>query len=77
MNKHTKEYTSLIFKAVLSGIMISVGGAVYLLCENKIMGSFLFSFGLFTIVQRGFALLNNISDMKKADPSTLSLEQEA
>ena len=56
MNKHTKEYTSLIFKAVLSGIMISVGGAVYLLCENKIMGSFLFSFGLFTIVQRGFAL---------------------
>lgn len=56
MNKQTKNVVSLIFNAVLSGIMISVGGAVYLLCENKIVGSFLFSFGLFTIVQRGFAL---------------------
>ena len=56
MNKHIKNFTSLIIDAVLSGIMISVGGTVYLLCENKIMGSFLFSFGLFTIVQRGFAL---------------------
>ena len=56
MNKSFNKYISLISNAVLSGIMISVGGAVYLLCENKIMGSFLFSFGLFTIVQRGFAL---------------------
>lgn len=56
MNKQVKKFTQIIFNAVLSGIMISVGGAVYLLCDNKIMGSFLFSFGLFTIVQRGFAL---------------------
>jgi formate/nitrite transporter FocA (FNT family) len=56
MNKSTKKYIALSLNAVLSGIMISVGGAVYLLCENKIIGSFLFSFGLFTIVQRGFAL---------------------
>lgn len=56
MNKGTKKYIALILNAVLSGIMIGVGGSVYLLCENKIAGSFLFSFGLFTIVQRGFAL---------------------
>lgn len=56
MNKAAGKYISILLKAVLSGIMISVGGAVYLLCENKIIGSFLFSFGLFTIVQRGFAL---------------------
>ncbi|MCR4640220.1 formate/nitrite transporter family protein [Ruminococcus sp.] len=56
MNKNVGKYIVLILNAVLSGIMISVGGAVYLLCENKIIGSFLFSFGLFTIVQRGFAL---------------------
>ena len=56
MNKGTKKYIALILNAVLSGIMIGVGGTVYLLCENKIAGSFLFSFGLFTIVQRGFAL---------------------
>lgn len=56
MNKQVKKYTALVIDAFLSGIMISVGGAIYLLCENKIVGSFLFSFGLFTIVQRGFAL---------------------
>lgn len=56
MNKDTQKYIALILNAVLSGIMISVGGTVYLLCENKLAGSFLFSFGLFTIVQRGFAL---------------------
>lgn len=56
MNKKVKTLIPLVLNAVLSGIMISVGGAVYLLCDNKIMGSFLFSFGLFTIVQRGFAL---------------------
>ena len=56
MSKNVGKYVVLILNAVLSGIMISVGGAVYLLCENKIIGSFLFSFGLFTIVQRGFAL---------------------
>ena len=56
MNKQVKTYITLILNAFLSGVMISVGGAVYLLCENKIVGSFLFSFGLFTIVQRGFAL---------------------
>lgn len=56
MNKNVRKYIVLSLNAVLSGIMISIGGAVYLLCENKIIGSFLFSFGLFTIVQRGFAL---------------------
>lgn len=56
MSKNVRKYVALSLNAVLSGIMISVGGAVYLLCENKIIGSFLFSFGIFTIVQRGFAL---------------------
>ena len=43
-------------KAVLAGIMIGIGGIVYLSMENKIVGAFLFSFGLFTIVRSGFAL---------------------
>lgn len=42
--------------AVLAGIMISIGGIVYLSAENKITGAFLFSFGLFTIIRSGFAL---------------------
>lgn len=36
-------------KAVLSGIMISIGTIVYLSCENKVVGAFLFSIALFSI----------------------------
>lgn len=43
-------------KAILAGIMIGVGGIVYLSAESKVVGAFLFSFGLFTIVRSGFAL---------------------
>ncbi|MDE6519380.1 MAG: formate/nitrite transporter family protein [Ruminococcus sp.] len=42
--------------AVLAGIMISIGGIVYLSAENKTTGAFLFSFGLFTIIRYGFGL---------------------
>lgn len=47
---------SILVKAILSGIMIGIGGTVYLMAESKILGGFLFSFGLFTIIQYGFAL---------------------
>ncbi|MCI6581190.1 MAG: formate/nitrite transporter family protein [Oscillospiraceae bacterium] len=49
-------FFSLMVKAVLSGLMIGVGGTVYLSCDNKYIGGFLFSFGLFTIIQYGFNL---------------------
>ena len=42
--------------AVLSGIMIGFGGVVFLMCESRVVGSLLFSFGLLTIVCQGFAL---------------------
>jgi len=42
--------------AVMSGIMIGFGGVVFLMCENRVVGSLLFSFGLLTIVCQGFAL---------------------
>lgn len=47
---------SILFKTIMSGIMIGVGGTVYLMCDNKFLGSLLFSFGLFTIIQCGFSL---------------------
>lgn len=47
---------SIFAKAVMSGIMIGLGGIVYLVCENKYIGGLMFSFGLFTIIQCGFAL---------------------
>lgn len=47
---------SIFFKAVAAGIMIGIGGIVYLMSANKVIGAFLFSFGLFTIIRYGFAL---------------------
>lgn len=43
-------------KAMLSGFMIGIGGTVYLTCENKIVGAFLFTIGLITICEFGFNL---------------------
>lgn len=51
-----ESFKSILIKAIMSGIMIGVGGTVYLMVENKYLGGFLFSFGLFTIIQCGFAL---------------------
>lgn len=46
----------IFIKATYAGIMIGVGGCVYLSVENRIVGSLLFSFGLLTIVTQGFWL---------------------
>lgn len=43
-------------KAIMAGIAISVGGVIYLTLENHMVGSFLFSIGLFTIYTFGFNL---------------------
>lgn len=51
-----ESFRSILIKAILSGLMIGVGGTVYLMVDNKYLGGFLFSFGLFTIIQCGFAL---------------------
>ncbi|MDE6729928.1 MAG: formate/nitrite transporter family protein [Oscillospiraceae bacterium] len=47
---------SILVKAILSGIVIGIGGIVYLNIDNKYLGSFLFSLGLFTILRYGFSL---------------------
>lgn len=44
------EQVRQFFSAVLAGMMIGVGGTVYLSQENPIAGSFLFAVGLFTVV---------------------------
>lgn len=51
-----ESFRSIFCKAIMSGVMIGLGGTVYLMCDNKYIGGFLFSFGLFTIIQLGFAL---------------------
>lgn len=47
---------SMFIKSIYAGIMIGIGGIVYLSIENRVIGSFLFSFGLLTIVTQGFCL---------------------
>jgi len=43
-------------KSVYSGLCIGLGGTAFLSCDNKILGSFLFGLGLFTILNFGFNL---------------------
>lgn len=43
-------------KSVLAGIMIAIGGTIYLSIDNKVVGASLFGIGLFTIVVYGFNL---------------------
>ncbi len=47
---------SIFIKSVAAGMLIGVGGIVYLSVDNKYVGAFLFSLGLFTIIQFGFSL---------------------
>ena len=38
------------FSAILAGMLIGMGGTVFLSQSNPVVGSFLFAIGLFTIV---------------------------
>lgn len=45
-----------ILKSFLAGVAIALGGYVYLSCENKYVGAFLFSVGLLTVLYFGLNL---------------------
>ena len=51
-----KKYVDFLIKGFYAGILISIGGIAYLGIENKIVGSFIFSFGLLTICMYSFNL---------------------
>ena len=51
-----KTVLSQFINAVIGGMMIGIGGCVSLSCDNKYIGSALFSLGLFAIIQFGFGL---------------------
>ncbi len=51
-----KQYLKEFLLAILAGIAIAIGGAVYLTLENKIVGSLMFTVGLYTIVVNGLFL---------------------
>lgn len=51
-----KNNLRILVRAVLAGVMISIGGTIYLALENKMLGAFLFSIGLFAICSFGLNL---------------------
>ncbi len=51
-----KENLRILLRGILAGVMISIGGTIYLALENKMLGAFLFSIGLFSICVNGYNL---------------------
>ena len=51
-----KDNLKILVRAILAGVMISIGGTIYLALDNKMLGAFLFSIGLFAICANGFNL---------------------
>lgn len=51
-----KKYGDILLRAIMTGFAIGLGGTVYLSCENKYLGAFLFGLGLFVILSFDFAL---------------------
>ncbi len=45
-----------IASGVCAGILISIGGSVFLSCENKVVGALLFTVALLCICYKGYAL---------------------
>ena len=53
---YMKYNIEILIKSILAGIMIGIGGTIYLSLDNKIVGSILFAIGLFIIVVYSFNL---------------------
>lgn len=50
------KHLDTLLRSLLAGIIIGIGGVIYLSCDNKYIGAFLFGLGLFTILTFGFNL---------------------
>ena len=51
-----KKVLYYLVNSILAGIMIAIGGTIFLSVDNKVIGSLLFAIGLFMIVIRSFNL---------------------
>ena len=45
-----------IASGICAGILISIGGSVFLSCENKVVGALLFTVALLCICYKGYSL---------------------
>ena len=68
MNKYLKQFVL----AILAGFAISIGGIIYLTLENKIIGSLMFTAGLYTICLNGlFLFTGKVGYLVNESPSYL------
>lgn len=51
-----KDNLKILVRAIAAGVMISIGGTIFLTCESKLLGAFLFSIGLYAICAFGLNL---------------------
>ena len=51
-----KKACNTLISSFISGILIAIGGVVFLACESKYLGAFAFSVGLFFTVEGGYKL---------------------
>lgn len=51
-----KEYRVFALQALLAGMLIGLGDTIYVVAESHIVGSFLFSLGLISILVKGYPL---------------------
>lgn len=51
-----KDVLTYLIKSILAGIMIAIGGTVYLSLDNKIIGAIFFAIGLFMICTKSLNL---------------------
>lgn len=51
-----RENIKILLRAILAGIMISIGGTIYLMLDRSPFGAFLFGIGLFMICVHGYNL---------------------
>ena len=49
-------YLKKIFSGICAGILISIGGAVFLACDNRYVGAVLFTVALLCICLKGYSL---------------------
>ena len=70
MNKHLET----LWRAVLAGIMIAIGGTLFLSVDNKVVGAFLFGIGLFGIFTGGLNLFTGKVGFAVVRPASFLLD---
>lgn len=69
-----REKCKVFLLAIAAGVMIGVGGSVYLSCESAPVGALFFALGLFTICNYGFALFTGKAGYLLQNPPSFAVD---